>query len=68
MSKLYIRATLWALFWCLAGVTVSLTLVGLGIVESLSVKASIVAWVLFLGTTISTRRLLHRQQSHESEG
>lgn len=57
MFNVYVRLTLWAAIWCGVGVAVSLTATALGLADASTVKAAIVAWVLFIGMAITVQRV-----------
>jgi len=63
MSRFFARVTLWAFVWCAAGITVSLLATSLGLADTPTVKAAIVAWILFIGTAISAKRLRNDEKN-----
>ncbi len=63
-----VRLGFLAVAWCVLGVAVSLAATALGWADSPTVKAAIVAWVLFLGTAASARRLYDSRNARNRPG
>ena len=68
MFGFYVRLCFLAVAWCVLGVAVSLAATALGVAGSPAVKAAIVAWVLFLGTAASARRLCDSRNARDRPG
>ncbi|MFI5755442.1 hypothetical protein [Streptomyces sp. NPDC051569] len=63
MPKFYMQLIAWAILWCVVGVAASVIATALGVADSSTVKAAIVAWVLFIGTGLSGNRLYVREKN-----
>jgi hypothetical protein len=68
MFGFYVRLALLAVAWCVLGVAVSLAATALGWADSPTAKAAIVAWVLFVGTAASPRRLYDGRTARNRPG